>query len=272
MFAPPSIPSPFPHHSASFMDKLPQQPTQLYLHQQRTVEVIQLIEVPPPPPRSHPYTSTIASSSFASSSCDSSDDDSEDDESVCSSYCSSEEDLDAERAPYYDDTYKTRLNRVLAWRDGFTKATAAIHPDADPTPGSSPPRHRAQRPPLTPRAAAPPPSTPVSSSRASSRKRKADDDHVFDSDDDTVSIPFVSRATSVRRLTPRAQSSQSSKRSRSLPPQERTPPSWQQRRFSAHSCSACDACFTTIQSLRQHGKEGGSNDACREAVEYGFEP
>ena len=63
-----------------------------------------------------------------SSSSDSSDDDSEEDESDCSSYCSSEEDLDAERAPVYDDTYKTRLSRVLAWRDGFTKAVCA---DAD---------------------------------------------------------------------------------------------------------------------------------------------
>ena len=119
MLAQTSLPAPFPLPSACIA-KDPQ-PSHLYLHQQRTVEVIQLIEVPPPPPRSHPYTSTIASSSFASSSSDSSDDDSEEDESVCSSYCSSEEDLDAARAPAYDDTYKIRLNRVLAWRDGFTK-------------------------------------------------------------------------------------------------------------------------------------------------------
>lgn len=27
--------------------------------------------------------------------------------------------------PLYDDTYRTRLNRVLAWRDGFSKSSAA---------------------------------------------------------------------------------------------------------------------------------------------------
>ncbi|KAI0700145.1 hypothetical protein C8T65DRAFT_580553 [Cerioporus squamosus] len=207
-------------------------PAHLYLHQQRTVEVIQLIEVPPPPPRSHPYTSTLDSDSFASSSCESSDDDSEEDESVCSSYCSSEENLDAHQAPTYDDTYKTRLNRVLAWRDGFAKATAhLLYADDAVLPA--------------------PPSSLVSSSPASSLKRKADDDADLSSDDDM--------------------SSHSSKRSRSLPPDEPIRPfAFQQRRLSAHSCSACDACFNTIQSLRQHGKEG-PNDACREAVEYGFE-
>ncbi|KAI0741997.1 hypothetical protein C8Q80DRAFT_1110210 [Daedaleopsis nitida] len=212
-------------------------PSHLYLHQQRTVEVIQLIEVPPPPPRSHPYTSTLASSSFtSSSSSDSSSSDSEEDESVCSSYCSSSEDVDVAQAPTYDDTYKTRLHRVLAWREGFVKAHASVagadvDMDADILPA--------------------PPSSPVSSSPAPSLKRKADDDADLSSDDDT--------------------SSQSSKRSRSLPPRER-PLFAQQRRLSAHSCSACDACFNTIQSLRQHGRDSGLNDACREAVEYGFEP
>ncbi|TBU38700.1 hypothetical protein BD309DRAFT_873818 [Dichomitus squalens] len=223
------------------MNKGPQ-PSHLYLHQQRTVEVIQLIEVPPPPPRSHPYTSTLASSSsFASSSCDSSDDDSEDDESVCSSYCSSEEDLAVDKAPTYDDTYKTRLNRVLAWRAGFAKAA----PQGDAADEETS---------LAPTA---PPSSPISLSPAPSLKRKADDETRWDSDDEN--------------------SSQSSKRSRSLPPEphqmpECVPsPAWQQRRWSAHSCSACDASFATLQSLRQHGTESGLNDACREAVEYGFE-
>ncbi|KAI0369760.1 hypothetical protein BV20DRAFT_1113474 [Pilatotrama ljubarskyi] len=223
MLAQPAL-HPYAHPDSSFMNK--DAPTgHLYLHQQRTVEVIQLIEVPAPPPRSHPYTS-IASSSFVSSSCDSSDDDSEEDESVCSSYCSSEEDADVNQAPVYDDTYKTRLNRVLAWREGFVKAVDAE--ESLPAP----------------------PSSPVSASPASSLKRKADSDVEFDSDDDT--------------------SSQSSKRSRSLSPQERIP--WQQRRFSTHSCPACDTGFSSLQSLRQHGKEAFANDACREAVEYGFEP
>ncbi|KAM5530828.1 hypothetical protein V8D89_015518 [Ganoderma adspersum] len=218
------------------------QPTHLYLHQQPTVGIIQLIEVPPPPPRSHPYTSTMASSSFASSSCDSSDNDSEEDESVCSSYCSSEEDLDADQAPTYDDTYKTRLHRVLAWRDGFAKATAVVDPDDENSVILTAP-----------------PSSPISSSPAPSLKRKADHESRWDSDDD-----FSSQS--------------SSKRSRSMPPephhvQVHVPaPSWTQRRLSAHSCPACDAGFATLQSLRQHGKQPGLNDACREAVEYGFEP
>ncbi|KAL1945032.1 hypothetical protein VTO73DRAFT_2652 [Trametes versicolor] len=154
----------------------------LYLHQQRTVEVIQLIEVPAPPPRSH--ISSFASSSFASSSYDSSESSSEEDESVCSSYCSSEEDADADadvdmnQAPVYDDTYKTRYNRVLAWREGFAKV---FDDDEESMP-------------------VPPPS-PVSSSPSSSRKRKASSDVEFDSDDDA--------------------SSQSSKRSRSISPLER---------------------------------------------------
>ncbi|EIW58334.1 uncharacterized protein TRAVEDRAFT_58639 [Trametes versicolor FP-101664 SS1] len=203
----------------------------LYLHQQRTVEVIQLIEVPAPPPRSH--ISSFASSSFASSSYDSSESSSEEDESVCSSYCSSEEDADADadvdmnQAPVYDDTYKTRYNRVLAWREGFAKV---FDDDEESMP-------------------VPPPS-PVSSSPSSSRKRKASSDVEFDSDDDA--------------------SSQSSKRSRSISPLER--PAWSQRRLSAHSCPACDAGFTTLESLQQHGRELAANDACREAVMYDSEP
>ncbi|KAH9893232.1 hypothetical protein C8Q73DRAFT_666015 [Cubamyces lactineus] len=213
--------------AANFVNK-DAQPNHLYLHQQRTVEVIQLIEVPPPPPRTHPYSSSFASSSFASSSSyDSSD--SEEDESVCSSYCSSDEESEANQPPAYDDTYKIRLNRVLAWREGFAKAVGGVDEDVSlPVP----------------------PSTPVSSSPASSRKRKANSDVDFDLDDDM--------------------SSQTSKRSRSIPPEE--PVAWQQRCLSAHSCPACDAGFSSLQSLRQHGKESAVNDACREAVEYGFEP
>ncbi|KAI8985621.1 hypothetical protein BD414DRAFT_515402 [Trametes punicea] len=223
----------------SFMDKDPPA-CHLYLHQQRTVEVIQLIEVPPPPPRSHPYASSLASSSLVSSSCHSSDADadSDEDESLCSSYCSSDDDSDAPQAPVYDDTFKTRLDRVLAWREGFAKA----FDDVESLPGSSPSH---------PVARLSPPSSPVSSSpTSSSRKRKAGSDVDFDFDDDT--------------------SSQSSKRSRSLPPEERI--IWKERRLSAHACPACDAGFSSLQGLREHGMAAAVNDACREAVEYGFEP
>ena len=54
MLAQPSHPS-FAPEPPSCMNK--DHPTsQLYVHQQRTVEVIQLIEVPPPPPRSRTLT------------------------------------------------------------------------------------------------------------------------------------------------------------------------------------------------------------------------
>ena len=278
MLAQPSHPS-FAPEPPSCMNK-DHPPSHLYVHQQRTVEVIQLIEVPPPPPRSHPYTSTLDSDSFASSSsCESSDDDSEEDESVCSSYCSSEENLAPEQAPTYDDTYKTRLNRVLAWREGFAKATAhlLLADDDAILPGAFSRRVASPLRPSIIVIITAPPSSPVSSSPAPSLKRKADDDADLSSDDDMVSTPFSRQPARTHhpRATPPPQCSQSSKRSRSLPPPERTecterPLAFQTRRLSAHSCSACDACFNTIQSLRQHGKEG-PNDACREAVEYGFE-
>ena len=189
MFLQPPVAALHTAPSASFMNK-DDQPSHLYLHQQRTVEVIQLIEVPPPPPRSHPYTSTIASSSFASSSCYSSDDDSEEDESVCSSYCSSEEDLAADQAPTYDDTYKTRLNRVLAWREGFTKATAPKDADDESTLAltGSFTLHVAPPAPSLNDVPPAPPSTPVTLSPAPSLKRKADDESRWDSDDETVSL------------------------------------------------------------------------------------
>jgi len=38
-----------------------------------------------------------------------------------------------------------------------------------------------------------------------------------------------------------------------------------------HSCPACDAFFPTRQSLRQHGQDAQSNEACSVAVEYAFE-
>ncbi|KAH9849853.1 hypothetical protein C2E23DRAFT_887834 [Lenzites betulinus] len=205
----------------------------LFLRQQHTVEVIQLVEVPAPPPRSH--ISSFASSSFASSSDCSSTAESDDDESVCSSYCSSDDDdehmdTDPTRAPAYDDTYHVRFTRVLAWREGFSKAADAQDP-------------------LLP---APPPPSPVSSAPSSSpsRKRKAESD---------ISSDFFDDA-----------SSQSSKRSRSIPPPER--PYWQQRRLSAHACPACDAGFASLEGLQQHGSAALSNDACREAVQYGLEP
>ena len=93
----------------------------------RQHEVIQLVEVSAPPPQTHPSTittSSMPSSSAYTESCSSDGDEcDEEDESAVSSYCSSDEGDEAARA-CYDDTYGTRLKRVLAWRDAFTKGVA----------------------------------------------------------------------------------------------------------------------------------------------------
>ncbi|KAJ3485934.1 hypothetical protein NLI96_g4592 [Meripilus lineatus] len=210
------------HHKSSYSPKdTSPQSGPVYLRQHRTIELIELIEVPAPPPRQQPstITSSEASSSPYTESCSSSEFDSEEDESAGSSYCSSDEEDMAQRdMPLYDDTYRTRLNRVLAWRDGFSKSSAA-------------------------------PSGGDAHASLSHQKRKVDHDSM-DLDDQEMS--------------------QSPKRSRSIPPPEHRP-SWPHRRLSAHSCSACDACFATRQSLRQHARDLEPSDPCRVAVEYGFE-
>ncbi|EPT03081.1 hypothetical protein FOMPIDRAFT_1029033 [Fomitopsis schrenkii] len=191
----------------------------LYL-QQPSLEIIQLIEVPPPPPQQRTFpASSFMSSSYASSSSS----DQSDHESACSSYCSSDPEEDASRLSVPDDTYKTRLHRVLLWREKLMKALGT----------SSSVFIFLAAPP-------PPPSTHL--------KRKADDDEP-ELDDDTAS--------------------HSSKRSRSSSYRSHAP--WSQSTESVHSCPACDASFTTRQSLQQHAAEPSPNDACRAAVEYDFE-
>lgn len=108
-------------------------PDQLYFRPQRTVEIIQLIEVSPPTPR---CLSPIDSSSIASSSSSEYSSESEydypsdnEDETICSSYCSSDAlaqmdslRCDDEEASKPDETYDIRIIRVHAWRDTFAKA------------------------------------------------------------------------------------------------------------------------------------------------------
>ncbi|OSX64093.1 hypothetical protein POSPLADRAFT_1039289 [Postia placenta MAD-698-R-SB12] len=196
------------------MTKCPQSGP-VYL-QQPSMEIIQLTEVSPPPRGEAPFA--LTASSFASSSYSSSTD-SEEDESVCSSYCSSDPEEEA-RTSAPDDTYKTRLHRVLLWREKLAKAMGTTALASLATPPSS-----------------------------TLLKRKADVD-VHDSDDDMAS--------------------HSSKRSRSDAYRSQAP--WTQRRLCAHSCPACDASFATRHSLQEHAQDPSSNDACRTAVEYGFEP
>lgn len=134
----------FGHHHPRIL-ALHQQPLMLskpvlgggpvYYHQQP--EVIQLVEVSAPQPSlQHPYSSEAFSSCYSSSS-DSSETDSEDDEG-CTSYCSSDpEEMEESGHGYYDDTYGTRLSRVLAWRDGFAKAMGVAVSSGESSPTSA---------------------------------------------------------------------------------------------------------------------------------------
>lgn len=139
----------------------------LYL-QQPSLEIIQLTEVSAPPRHQH----TLPASSFMSSSYASSSSDASDDESACSSYCSSDPEEETSRLSVPDDTYKTRLHRVLLWREKLMKALGT---------SSSGTPFRDLRPIhvfIFPTAPPPLPSAPL--------KRKADDDEP-ESDNDTVS-------------------------------------------------------------------------------------
>ncbi|KIK92987.1 hypothetical protein PAXRUDRAFT_146071 [Paxillus rubicundulus Ve08.2h10] len=99
-------------------------PGHLYVRQPHTIQIIQLVEGPPPPRRISSVIESSSASSSSASSCPSTSDS----EAECSSYCSSivtpdESSHDREPAPWTDDTYDTRMKRVYDWRDGFTQAT-----------------------------------------------------------------------------------------------------------------------------------------------------
>ncbi|EEB91267.1 hypothetical protein MPER_10403, partial [Moniliophthora perniciosa FA553] len=104
----------------------------LYHH---SVQIIELVECPAPPRRIINNDCSYASTSYVSSSYTSSaseDDEEAEEEVECSSYCSSEEDLQASPQPLYDedtttstttcayDTYSLRMKRILSWRKNFS--------------------------------------------------------------------------------------------------------------------------------------------------------
>jgi len=98
-------------------------PSHLYVCQPHAIQIIQLVEGPPPPRR---ISSVIESSSAGSSSGSSypSTSDSEDDD--CSSYCSSyvthpDPSQDREPIAWTDDTYHVRMKRIHDWRDNSIK-------------------------------------------------------------------------------------------------------------------------------------------------------
>lgn len=253
-------------------------PGPVYLRQHRTIELIELIEVPPPttlPHQPSTITSSEASSSSSSSysdSYDSSEFDSDEDEDAGSSYCSSDEEDMAQRdMPFYDDTYRTRLGRVLAWRDSFitNHSSKELSPANSQFPFFSIPICATHFPDLCQSSSFFPFSSsllprlsfsPKAQSRPANRRRRG------------ISLSSFIHPHSL--LTSRhflLQKYLSSKRSRSIPPPEHRNKPWPHRRLSAHSCSACDACFTTRQSLRQHAHDLQPTDPCRLAVEYDFE-
>ncbi|KAH8103923.1 hypothetical protein BXZ70DRAFT_672571 [Cristinia sonorae] len=218
-------------------------PGPLYLRQQRTVEVIQLIEVEAPPPQQPASDFASSSASSSSSSCSSGSEsaasetcetsESEESESVCTSYCSSdEEEMKERKIMFYDDTYGTRLNRVLAWRDSFAKSMGIADTSSY---------------------------TPLSALQ----KRKVD--YREDPFDDDSSSSHSSKRSRSHSPEPEPQ-----QQHQLLPPPRHMNP-WTHRRLSAHSCPACDESFTTRQHLQQHGQDTRLSDACRVAVEYGLE-
>ncbi|KAG1738936.1 uncharacterized protein EDB91DRAFT_1223792 [Suillus paluster] len=102
-------------------------PGHLYVRQPHAIQIIQLVEASPPPPR---ISSLIDSSSsgFSSGSSYPSTSDSEDED--CSSYCSSfatppDSSQDREPVVWTDDTYDVRMKRIQNWRDHLTKAISA---------------------------------------------------------------------------------------------------------------------------------------------------
>ena len=100
-----------------------------------TVEIIQLVEGPPPPPRK--YTTIFSSSVYSSDDDDSdqtsSSSSSSEEESACESYCSSDDDAPPERfeapsshGPGFDQTYASRMKRVFAWRETFSRELGLV--------------------------------------------------------------------------------------------------------------------------------------------------
>ncbi|EGN95082.1 hypothetical protein SERLA73DRAFT_125413 [Serpula lacrymans var. lacrymans S7.3] len=90
-------------------------PAHLYVRQPHAIQIIQLVEGPPPPPR---RISSVDCSSY------------------CSSYMTPEHSSeDREIAPTSDDTFAIRMKRVCDWRENLTKAMGA---SPGPSPSSSP--------------------------------------------------------------------------------------------------------------------------------------
>lgn len=102
----------------------------VYLQQPHAVQIIQLVEGPPPPPRNlasviNSESSYVSSSAYSDSWDDGGDDAEEEPEEVCESYCSSEEEDTQDQRTSPTDTYSLRMKRILAWRENFSTHLSA---------------------------------------------------------------------------------------------------------------------------------------------------
>lgn len=280
----------YPQYAAARLGASGAPSNECYLRQQRTIEIIALEEVPAPLPRrrrrqqqqqqqrlrptelkqSVPASSSAASSSTCTSSSGDADDDDDEEEEGGESYCSSEEDtdprlLDPRERARVEVSFNARMRRIEQWRETYAKAVGA---QLGPFPSLILVYIM-----LTVR-------TAPSPSRTNS-KRKGGSGSGDDTDADMDNVRTHSAPAPVPlELTHRTQRSRTSKRSRnsshgshassSTAVSSQTAVSSTSAR-SAHSCSACDACFPDASSLKRHGAAPATNEACRAAVEYGFE-
>lgn len=114
-----------PHMFDPYNEKV--NPGHLYVRQPHAIQIIQLVEGPPPPRRISSATQS-SSASFSSGSSYPSTSDSEEDD--CSSYCSSyvthpDPSQDREPVAWTDDTYHVRMKRIHDWRDNSIRAMSS---------------------------------------------------------------------------------------------------------------------------------------------------
>lgn len=104
----------------------------IYRRQPHTVQIIQLVEGPPPSPRLIASGSTPSSYDYSTEDSQSSEGEDEDEESVSTSYCSSDLPPEQLKSPVCNNesiavrpelssqTYSMPLKRILAWRENFS--------------------------------------------------------------------------------------------------------------------------------------------------------
>ncbi|EIM80396.1 uncharacterized protein STEHIDRAFT_150588 [Stereum hirsutum FP-91666 SS1] len=206
----------------------------LYIRQPYSHQVIQLVECAPPP--REPYQPSRISSYVASSSSESSSSSS----SSSAPMSSSPDEDESESISSYCSSEQDAGSAPLP-----PSPPASRDPTIDDTYRVRMKRIHAWRDALHPDD---PSLLSTESPLCPSRKRKVADD----SDDDSHDESYPDTIPSSPRKLARSVTS-----SRSL---------------GTHSCPACDAHFASPQGLRLHGRSSSSaNDACRIAVEYGFE-